>query len=148
MNKLLIYLGSFYILLGFIFIIFPLIYLEIGRQKDLIKGSLNLLIGITLIIKNKVFDNLTIEIFFLGTVLSIFYIFEIFLIRWNQLTDKEKNKLTTIIEFKKNFIKISEAVILAAGNFKNSLDLLKFFKNKENNKKKWVRNETNDNIKI
>ena len=148
MNKLLIYLGSFYILLGFIFILFPLIYLEIGRQKDLIKGSLNLLIGITLIIKNKVFDNLTIGIFFLGTVMSIFYIFEIFLIRWNQLTDKEKNKLTTLIEFKKNFIKILEAFILAAGNFKNSLDLIKFLKNKENNKKKWVRNETNDNIKI
>ena len=148
MNKLLIYLGSFYILLGFIFILFPLIYLEIGRQKDLIKGSLNLLIGITLIIKNKVFDNLTIGIFFLGTVMSIFYIFEIFLIRWNQLTDKEKNKLTTLIEFKKNFIKILEAFILATGNFKNSLDLIKFLKNKENNKKKWVRNETNDNIKI
>ena len=141
-------MGSFYILLGFIFILFPLIYLEIGRQKDLIKGSLNLLIGITLIIKNKVFDNLTIGIFFLATVMSIFYIFEIFLIRWNQLTDKEKNKLTTLIEFKKNFIKILEAVILAAGNFKNSLDLIKFLKNKENNKKKWVRNETNDNIKI
>ena len=148
MNKLLIYLGSFYILLGLIFILIPLIYLEIGRPKDLIKASLNLLIGLTLIIKNQVFDNLAIEIFFLATILEIFYIFEIFLIRWNQLTDKEKNKLTTLIEFKKNFIKISEAIILAFGNFKNSLDLLKFFKNNENNKKKWVRNKTNDNIKI
>ncbi len=148
MNILIIYLGYFYIVLGSIFLFIPLIYLEIGRPKDLIKAFLNLLIGIILIIKNKFFDNLFILIYALVTALFVFYLVEIFSSRWNQLTDKEKSKLTTLIEFKKNLSKILEAINLAFRNFKNPLNFFKFNRNNENlHKKKWVRNDKNDNIK-
>ena len=148
MNILIIYLGSFYILLGSIFLFIPLIYLEIGRPKDLIKAFLNLLIGIILIIKNNFFDNSFIAILLLVTALFIFYLVEIFSSRWNQLTDQEKSKLTTLVEFKKNISKISEAIALAVRNFKNSLNFFKFDRNNENlHKKNWVRNDKNDNIK-
>ena len=99
-------MGSFYILIGALFLIVPLIYLELGRPKDLIKAFLNLLVGFVLIIKNKTIDESFFVIFLLLTVLVIFYLIEIFLFRWNQLTDKEKNKLTTFVEFKNNFSKI------------------------------------------
>ena len=145
---MIIYLGYFYILIGSIFLFIPLIYLEVGRPKDLIKAFLNLLIGIILIIQNKFFDNSFIAICFLLSALFVFYLVEIFSFRWNQLTEEEKSKLTTLMEFKKNLSKISEAITLAVRNFKNSLNFFKFDRNNENlHKKNWVRNDKNDNIK-
>ena len=145
---MIIYLGYFYIILGSIFLFIPLIYLELGSPKDLIKAFLNLLIGIILIIQNKFFDNSFVPIYFLVTVLFVFYLVEIFSSRWNQLTDQEKSKLTTLMEFKKNLSKISEAITLAIKNFKNFLNFFNFDRNNENlHKKKWVRNDKNDNIK-
>ena len=114
----------------------------------MIKAFLNLLIGIILIINNNFFDNAFIAIFLLVTALFIFYLVEIFSSRWNQLTDQEKSKLTTLVEFKKNISKISEAITLAVRNLKNSLNFFKFDRNNKNiNTKTWVRNDNNDNIK-
>ena len=142
-------MGSFYILLGALFLIVPLIYLELGRPKDLIKAFLNLLVGFVLIIKNKTIDESFFVIFLLLTLLVIFYLIEIFLFRWNQLTDKEKNKLTTFVEFKNNFSKILEAINLGVRNFAKPLNLFNFGSNKQNTSpKKWVRNDKNDNIKV
>ena len=145
-------MGSFYILIGALFLIVPLIYLELGRPKDLIKAFLNLLVGFILIIKNKTIDESFFVIFLLLTVLVIFYLIEIFLFRWNQLTDKEKNKLTTFVEFKNNFSKILEAINLGVRNFAKTLNLFNFGSNNQNTSpKKWVRNDKNDkndNIKI
>ena len=149
MNSLIVYLGSFYIVVGTIFLFVPLIYLELGRAKDLIKSFLNLLIGFILIIKNKTIDESFFVIFLLVTVLVVLYVVELFLFRWNQLTDKEKNKLTTFLEFKNNLSKILEAINLGVKNFTKPLNFFNLNSNNEKIKpKKWVRNDKNDNIKI
>ena len=149
MDSLIFYLGSFYILIGIIFLSVPIIYLELGKPKDLIKAFLNLLIGLILIIKNKTLDESFFVIFLFLTVLVIFYLVELFLSRWYQLTDNEKKKLTTFLEFKKNFLKILESINLGFGNFKKSSNSLNFGTNNRNtNQKKWVRNDKNDNIKV
>ena len=149
MNSLLTYLGSFYIFVGTIFLFVPIIYLELGRPKDLIKAFLNLLIGFILIIKNKTIDESFFVIFLLLTLLVVLYVLEIFLSRWNQLTDNEKNKLTTFLEFKNNLLKILDAFKLGIENFAKSLNLLNFDSNNKNtSSKKWVRNDKNDNIKV
>ena len=141
-------LGYFYIFLGLVFLFIPLIYLEVGRPRDFIKAGLSLLVGLTLIIKNKLIENLSLSIYLLITILVFLYQLEIFSYRWNQLTDKEKKRLKTLLEFKKNFLKIFEALNLAAANLKDSMQYLAFFRNNKNiNKKKWVRNDKNDNIK-
>tara|TARA_B100000902_G_C26808999_1_gene668253 strand:- start:96 stop:536 length:441 start_codon:yes stop_codon:yes gene_type:complete len=146
---LIIYLGAFFILFGIIFLIIPLIYIEVGRPKDLLKAGLNFIIGIIFIFKNRVFENSYPAIYFLLTLLISFYVVEIFTTRWNQFTYQEKNKLITLVELKNNLSKISEAISLGVKNFINFLNLFKFEKNNENiNKKKWVRNDKNDNIKI
>ena len=150
MNNLIVYLGVLYIVIGTLFLLVPLVYLELGRPKDLIKAFLNLLIGFTLIIKNKIVD----ESFFvtsllLTTVLIVLYVIELFLSRWNQLTDKEKTKLKTFLEFKNNLLKLLQAINLGVKNFKKPLDFFNFKGNNEKNSpKKWVRNDKNDNIKI
>ena len=143
------YLGFFYIIVGAIFLFIPLIYLELGRPKDLIKSCLNLLIGFILIIKNKNVDESFFLILLLFSVLIVLYLLDLFSSRWNQLTDKEKNKLTTFLEFKNNLLKILEAIKLAVKNFSKPLNLFNFGSNNQNtSQKKWVRNDKNDNIKL
>ena len=148
-KSLIIYLGYFYIVVGSIFLIVPLIYLELGRPKDLVKAFLNLLIGFILIIKNKIIDESIFVIFLLLTVLVLLYVLELFFSRWNQLTDKEKNKLKTFLEFKKNFSKIFEAINLGAKDLKKPLNFFNFDRNNQKiSSKKWVRNDKNDSIDI
>ena len=143
------YLGSFYIVVGTIFLFIPLIYLELGRPKDLIKSCLNLLIGFILIINNKNVDKSFFLIFLLFTALIFLYLLDLFSSRWNQLTDIEKNKLTTFSEFKNNLSKILEAINLAVKNFAKPFNLFNFGSNNQNTSpKKWVRNDKNDNIKV
>ena len=142
-------MGAFFILIGVVFLLIPLIYLELGRPKDLIRAFLNLLIGFTLIIKNKTINETIFLIFLLFTLLIVFYLLENFSSRWNQLTDKEKNKLTTFLQFKKNLSKILEALYLGVNNFARPLNLFNFGSNNQNtSSKKWVRNDKNDNIKV
>ena len=149
MNSFIFYLGTFYILVGTIFLTVPIIYIELGKPKDLIKAFLNLLIGLILIIKNKTLDESFFVIFLFFTLLVIFYLIEIFLSRWCQLTDNEKKKLTSFLEFKNNFSKILEAINLGFGNFTKPSNFFNFgSKNKNTTQKKWVRNDKNDNIKI
>ena len=149
MNSFIFYLGTFYIVIGTIFLSVPIIYLELGRPKDLIKAFLNLLIGFILIVKNKTIDESFSIIFLLLTLLVVLYVVELFLSRWNQLTDKEKSKLSTFLELKNNFSKIFEAINLGLSNLKKPLNFFNFVsKNKITTKKKWVRNDKNDNINV
>ena len=149
MSNLILYLGTFYIVVGTIFLSVPIIYLELGKPKDLTKAFLNLLIGLILIIRNKTINESFFLILLILTVLVIFYLVEIFLSRWYQLTDKEKRKLTTFLEFKNNFSKISKAVNLGLDNFKKPSKIFNFGENnKYANQKKWVRNDKNDNINV
>ena len=147
MNSLIFYIGTFYIVIGIIFLIVPIIYLELGRPKDLINAFLNLLIGLILIIKNKTLDISFFVICLFLTVLVIFYLVELFLSRWYQLTNKEKKKLTTFLELKNNFSKILEAINLGFVNFTKPSNFFNFVSdNKNTTQKKWVRNDKNDNI--
>jgi len=149
MSSLVFYLGTFYILVGIIYLTVPLIYLELGKPKDLIRAFLNLLIGLILIINNKTLDESFFVIFLFLTVLVIFYLLELFLSRWYQLTDKEKKKLTTFLEFKNNFSKILESINLVFGDFTKPSKIFNFGSNNKNTtQKKWVRNDKNDNIKV
>ena len=149
MNSLIFYLGTFYIVIGIIFLSVPIIYLELGKPKDLIKAFLNLLIGLILIIKNKTLDESFFIIFLFLTVLVFFYLVELFLSRWHQLTDNEKKKLSTFLEFKNNFSKILESINVVFGDFMKPSNFLNFGSNNKNTtQKKWVRNDKNDNIKI
>ena len=149
MDILVFYLGIFYIVIGTIFLSVPIIYLELGKPKDLIKAFLNLLIGLILIIKNKTIDESFFVIFLFVTVLVIFYLVELFLSRWYQLTDNEKKKLTSFLEFKNNFLKILESINLVFSDFTKPSNFFNFGSNNKNTtQKKWVRNDKNDNIKI
>ena len=125
----------------------PLTYIELSRPRDLIKAGLNLIIGMLLLVKNNIFDIFYSSILIVLTILFIFYLVEIFSIRWNQLTNKEKDKLKTVVELKKNISTLIEAISLARKDFLNSNNITKFGRKNENlNKKNWVRNDENVNM--
>ena len=132
MNTLVVYVGYFYIAIGTIFLFIPIIYIELGRPKDLIKAFLNLLIGFILIIKNKTIEELFFVILLLLTVLVVFYLVELFLYRWYQLSNTEKKKITTFLELKRNLSKTLEAINLGVGNFAKSLNFFNFGSNNQN----------------
>ena len=146
---MIVYLGCFYIVIGTIFLLVPIIYLELGRPKDLIRAFLNLLIGFVLLIRNKTIDESFFLIFILLTAIILIYLVELFSSRWNQLTDNEKKKLTTFLELKKNISKILEAINLGVKNYTKPLNFFNFGGNNQNTTpKKWVRNDKNDNIEV
>jgi len=123
--------------------------LEQSAHFECKKKIENLLIGLLLIIKNKTLDESFFVIFLFLTVLVIFYLVELFLFRWYQLTDNEKKKLTTFLEFKNNFSKILESINLVFGDFMKPSNLFNFGRNNKNiTQKKWVRKDKNDNIKV
>ena len=132
-----------------IYLLIPLTYIELSRPRDLIKACINLIIGMLLLVKKNVFDNLYSAILIVITILFIFYLVEIFSIRWNQLTNEEKNKLKTVVEFRKNVSLLLEATSLAMKDILNLKNISKLGRKNENlNQKKWVRNSENDNINI
>ena len=133
---MIVYLGFLYILVGTIFLFVPIIYLELGRSKDLLNAFLNLLIGCILLLKHRTIDESFFVIFLLLTLLVVLYLIELYLSRWNQLTDKEKKKLTTFLEFKNNLSKILDAINLAVSNFKKPLNLFDFGSNNQNKNSK------------
>lgn len=117
---------------GIIFLLMPLIYIELGRPRDFIKGGLNLVIGMLLLFKHNGFDTLYSSNFTVITILLTFYLVEIFSIRWNQLTNQEKIKLKTLEELKKNLSIFLKAISLARKDFLNSNNILKFGRKNEN----------------
>ena len=61
------------------------------------------------------------------------------------MTDKEKNKLATFLELKKNLSKIPEAINLVVKDFVKPYNFLNFgSNNQKNSSKKWERNNNND----
>ena len=134
-------------LLGTIILLFPLIYLEFSRPKDLIRAGLNLTVGMILLFEYKGFEKVDSIVLVVLTVLIMFFALEIFVMRWNQLTDNEKNRFKTYDEFKKNITKFFEAIKIGAKSLFTLFGFLKFDKNNENKKiKKWVRNNENDKM--
>ena len=127
--------------MGTIFLLLPLIFIELGRPRDLIKSALYLLVGVILITKYNIHDNIfDLLIISLGLLIS-FHVFEIFSFRYNLLTDEEKSKLKNLIEIKKSLSKFLKAVLLVFKNYSKPRNFLKFDINNKSLTKKWVRND-------
>ena len=56
------YIGFYYFFLGIIFLFLPLVFIEIGRPRDLIKSGLYFFVGVILITKYDMKDKLLLEI--------------------------------------------------------------------------------------
>ena len=144
---MLVYLGYLYLGFGAVFLFLPLVYIRIGRPRDLIKAGLYLTIGLILIIKNNFFNHTSSLLIICLTILISFHVLEIFSFRWNLLTVQEKHESKTFEEFKKNVAILLKSISLIFIKLSETSDIFKFNKSNENTiKKKWVRDEKNDSI--
>ena len=81
----------------------------------------------------------------LNALLIISYFIENFSYRWNQLLEKEKFDIKSLSGFKRNFLIIYRIIKLDLKNIFLDNKLGKVFKN-TSIKKKWVRNQDNNNL--
>ena len=144
---LIVFNGALYIIIGFITILTALLFIELGRPKDLIQSGLLILLGTFLIIYKNIFTFKISLILTLNTLILNFYFIENFSYRWNQLLEKEKFEIKSISGIKKNFSIIYKIISVDVQNL--------LFKNKLNNilkntpiKKKWVRKQDNNSNSI
>ena len=131
-------MGSVYVLFGFLFLIIPLLFVELAKPKDIFKAGLIVLLGLLLIVRSNTFELYFSTIFFLNFVILSLYIFEVYSYRWNQLLDKEKKRLVTFSDFLRNLSILWDSIKLG---FKTSFAKpFSFNTNKTNlNQKKWIR---------
>ena len=139
---LIIYLSFFYFVFGFLYLIVPLIAIELSRPKDLIKGGLMILLGIFFIIKQNIFNSSFLIILILNIILLGFFVIEVFLNRWNQLSDNEKMRFKNFSELSKKLL-----IFLDVLNLLFNKSILKFKEINSDKKylpeKKWVRTIVN-----
>jgi len=133
------------LLAGLFFLIAPTLFIELGKSKDIIKGGLIILLGIFLIIKHSIFNFSLILILLLNFLILIYFGIEIFIYRWMQLSDKEKNQILNITQLLNKISLLTDAIKLG---LKKVLVNLKFknISSNDKNAKKWVRpNNDGDN---
>ena len=137
------FLGASYSFVGILFLLIPILILELGRPKDFIRAGLFLVLGVYLLTKKSAFQNSLILFLILNTLLLGILVFDISLNRWNQLSETEKEKLKTFSELKKNLSKFFVALNIAKSKIFN----FKMFDFKNNKvTKKWVRSEESARI--
>ena len=142
---LLVFFGIIYLVFGSISLIISLLFIELGRPKDLIKGGFLILLGIFLIIYKNIFSFKIAFILSLNALLICIYFIENFLYRWNQLIDKEKFDIKSLSGFQKNFSIIYNIIKLDLKNIFLNNNMGNLFKN-TSIKKKWVRKQDNNNL--
>ena len=137
-------LGVLYLLTGFILLFTSLLFIELGRPKDLIQSGLLILLGTFLIIYKNIYTFKISLILTLNALLISFYFVENFSYRWNQLLEKEKFDIKNLSGLKKNFSIIFSIIRIDLKNtfLNNKINIFK----STSIKKKWVRD--NDNNKL
>ena len=139
---LIVFIGILYLVIGFISLFTALLFIELGRPKDLIRSGLLILLGAFLIIYKNIFTYKISLILSLNVLLIIFYYVENFLYRWNQLSVKEKFDIKSFSGLKKNYLIIYKIISLDLKNIFDNKNIGNIFKN-TSIKKKWVRGQVN-----
>jgi len=139
---LVLFIGFLYLFIGCISLFTSLLFIELGRPKDLIQSGLLILLGTFLILYKNVFNIKASLILSLNAFLVSFYFIENFLHRWNQLLDKEKFDIKSLTGFKRNLSIIYRIIRLDLKNIFLNNKIGNLFKN-TSIKKKWVRKQDN-----
>ena len=137
-------IGFLYLFIGCISLFTALLFIELGRPKDLIQSGLLILLGTFIFIYKNVFNYKVSLILSLNAIVVSFYFIENFLYRWNQLLDKEKFEIKSLSGLKKNFSVIYRIIRLDFKNIFLNNKIGNFFRN-TSIKKKWVRKKDNNN---
>ncbi len=146
-----IFLGSLDISFGILFLILPIIFIEFARQRDFIKASLLLFLGIFLILTSDTFKVQQIFILVINSLIITILVYEVFLNRWIQLSEKEKKELISLQSIKIKLILFFDAIKKIFQNIYIHFPRINFLRNNIPSKK-WVRssnkNKNNETEKL
>ena len=138
-----VFIGIVYLLIGSIALCTALLFIELGRPRDLIQSGLIILLGIFLIIYKNIFTLKISLILSLNALIIFFYFIENFSFRWNQLLEKEKFNIKSLSGLKKNFSIIYKIISVDFKDIFLNDSIKKIFKN-TSIQKKWVRKQDNN----
>ena len=127
---LIVFIGVLYVFIGCISLFTALLFIELGRPKDLIQSGLLILLGTFLFIYKNVFNFKVSLILSLNAAIVGFYFIENFLYRWNQLLEKEKFDIKSLSGFKRNFSIIYRIIRLDLKNIFLDNKIGNLFKNR------------------
>jgi len=135
------FFGYVFLLLGFLILALPLILVELGRPRDWLMGGLFLFVGLFLLAENDLLRGSINLLVFSMAILYGKMILEIIQNRWNQLSDNEKNRISSFDRWFESFKQLGQIFTLLVNR------VLNFFKHfiaqspKPLKEKKWVHPE-------
>ena len=140
-------LGYLFLFVGFLILALPLILVELSRPRDWLIGGLFLFLGLFLFVES---DLLRGSINLLLISIAILFgkmLFEIFQIRFYQLSAQEKKRMASYERWLESFKQIGQLFALIGNGFFNSLKSFGDQSDKPLKEKKWVHPELKEDIK-
>ncbi len=140
-------IGYFSICLGFLILFLPVLITELSRPRDSAWGALLMVLGLILVSSNERFQGSPMLAVLLNSLLVGRLLSEVFQYRWTQLSQEEKDNLSTFKRWRNSF---QHSMAASSKLMSIFLDLFKLFRPKPKPSaigKKWVRPDTDDEKK-
>ena len=140
-------LGYFFLVIGFLILVLPLLLVELSKPRDWLIGGLFLFLGLFLLVENDLLGG---SINLLVIPMTILYgklMSEIIQTRWYQLSPEEKERIKSFQRWFKSFKQLGQIFTQLGKGF---LDIFKSFRTQSQKtvtEKKWVRPELKKEIK-
>tara|TARA_Y100001968_G_scaffold291392_1_gene295760 strand:- start:268 stop:786 length:519 start_codon:yes stop_codon:yes gene_type:complete len=139
--------GYFFLFVGLIVLVFPLMLVELSRPRDWLYGGLFLFLGLFLLVENVLLrGSINLLVLCMAILLGKMFL-EIIQNRWYQLSSEEKKRIASFERWLESFNELGQIFTLIANA------CLNFFKNfktqfkKPLTDKKWVHPELTEEIK-
>ena len=138
--------GYFFLFVGFIVLVLPLMLVELSRPRDWLYGGLFMFLGLFLLVENVLLRG---SINLLVVCMSILLgkmMLEIVQNRWYQLSSEEKKRIASFERWFESFKQLGQ-IFTFVGN--GSLNFFKSFKTQSKKPlkdKKWVHPELKEEI--
>ena len=130
--------GDFFIAVGFLILLLPLILVELSRPRDWLNGGLFLFLGLFLLVESDVLRGSINLLVFSMAVLYGKLISEIIQIRWNQLSSEEKNRIGSLQRWFESLKQLGQITTLLFNSVLNFSKSLSKTSEKPFKEKKWV----------
>ena len=139
--------GDFFIVVGFLILLLPLILVELSRPRDWLNGGLFLFLGLFLLVESDVLRGSINLLVFSMAVLYGKLISEIIQIRWNQLSSEEKNRIGSLQRWFESLKQLGQITTLLFNSVLNFSKSLSKTSEKPLKEKKWVSPVLKEEIK-
>ena len=143
---LVIFLGDLTLILGFAFLLLPLLVTELSRPRDAIWGAVVLLLGLALLDSRDRFSGPLVLVVVLGALLIFRLGIEIAQSRWHQLGTEEKLRFGSLERWTTSLKQTGASIAELGGALRGLIKISSFKPTSKSIKKKWVRPEINKEL--